>query len=85
MIATEKTIEELDAELADQIAEFYADPLGFVLFAYPWGEKGTDLEHYSGPDEDQREFLRQLGEEVRRRGFNGRDPVMPIRMSRSSE
>ena len=79
-----KTLEQLDAELADQMAEFYADPLGFVLFAYPWGEKNTPLEHFEGPDADQVEFLRQLGEEVRKRGFNGKDPVMPVRMARSS-
>ena len=46
------------------MASFYHDPLGFVLFAYPWGEPGP-LEHFDGPDEDQRAFLEDLAKEVR--------------------
>lgn len=71
-------------DLADQIAEFYADPLGFVLFAYPWGQVNTPLHGYNGPDENQREFLTSLGEEVKARKFDGATPVMPIRMAESS-
>jgi len=70
--------------LAEEISNFYADPLGFTLFAYPWGEAGTELEHESGPDENQREFLKSLGEEVKRRGFDGQSPVMPILMNEAS-
>ena len=36
--------------LADTIANFYDDPLGFVLFVFPWGEKGSELEDEEGPD-----------------------------------
>lgn len=72
-----------EIELAEEISRFYADPLGFVLFAYPWGEPGT-LENYSGPDDNQREFLTSLGEEVKQRKFDGRSPVMPIQMSETS-
>lgn len=32
-------------ELAKTLAGFKNDPLGFVLWAYPWGEKGTALEN----------------------------------------
>lgn len=32
------------------------DPLGFVLWAYPWGQAGP-LEKYAGPDDWQSEFL----------------------------
>lgn len=83
-----------DIQLAREVAKFYADPLGFVLFAYPWGKPGTALEHDNGPDENQREFLTSLGEEIRtgkRAGhdkatqvFDGVHPVMPVRMSESS-
>lgn len=73
----------IELELADQVAEFYADPLGFVKFAYPWGEPGP-LERYSGPDEWQCDFLTELGELVRARKFDGRTPVLPIRMSTAS-
>jgi hypothetical protein len=75
---------QIQLDLAGEVSQFYADPLGFVLFAYPWGEAGTKLVHHDGPDDNQREFLTSLGAEVRKRGFNGRDPVMPIRMSESS-
>jgi hypothetical protein len=71
-------------DLADFVAQFYADPLGFVLACYPWGEAGTDLENEDGPDENQREFLIALGAEVRARGFDGHTPVMPIRMAETS-
>jgi hypothetical protein len=73
-----------DLELADFVGQFYADPLGFVYAAYPWGEAGTDLEGEDGPDENQREFLTALGAEVRERGFDGKTAVMPIRMAETS-
>jgi hypothetical protein len=71
-----KTNPEID--LAEEISNFYADPLGFVLFAFPWGEKGSLADH-DGPDEWQREFLTELGKEVLARGFDGINPVEPIR------
>jgi hypothetical protein len=72
-----------DVMLADEVSKFYADPLGFVMFAYPWGEPGP-LEKESGPDDNQKEFLNSLGEEVRARRFDGSNPVMPIQMSETS-
>lgn len=73
----------VDLELADEVAKYYADPLGFVLFAYPWNEPGS-LKESEGPDEWQREFLAHLGEQVRRRGFDGVSAVEPIREAVSS-
>lgn len=71
---------------------FYDDPLGFVMFAYPWKtDKSLQLvklpekyrerfpDYEFGPDLWACEFLEELGEEVKKRGFNGRDPVAPIR------
>jgi len=72
-----------ELQLAEEISRFYADPLGFVRFAYPWGEPGP-LEKYSGPDDNQIEFLTSLGEEVKARKFDGSTPVMPILMSETS-
>src|SRR3984957_4258835 len=69
--------------LAREISNFYADPYGFVMFAFPWGEPGV-LENETGPDENQKEFLQSLGKEVLKRGFDGANPVMPIRMCESS-
>jgi len=42
------------------LAEYSNDPLGFVLFAYPWGEPG-ELEDYLGPEPWQRQILIELG------------------------
>ena len=78
------TYSTADIELAEEMAKYYADPLGFVLMAYPWGEKGTPLENEEGPDANQRQFLIDLGAEVKARGFRGGDPVMPILMCISS-
>src|SRR5215471_16140199 len=63
---------------------FTNDPLGFVHYAYPWGEPNTPLVSESGPDANQRTFLEDLGREVRKRRFNGVDPVMPVLMAISS-
>jgi hypothetical protein len=72
-----------DLALADEVALCYADPLRFVMLAYPWGEPGP-LENYTGPDEWQKEFLEEVGQYVRDRKFNGKDPVLPIRMTTAS-
>lgn len=69
--------------LHEAVAEYYADPLGFVLAMYPWGEPG-ELAQYSGPDAWQREFLEALGEQVLARGFDGHQAVLPVRMAVSS-
>jgi hypothetical protein len=73
-----------DLQLADALKQFYDDPLGYVMFAFPWGVPDTPLEHETGPDDNQCEFLIALGKEVQERGFDGQTPVMPIRMTESS-
>jgi len=72
-----------EADLVEKIAEFVDDPLGFVMFAYPWKERGP-LEQYDGPDVWQRELLEDIGREVRKRGFDGLNAVLPIRQAISS-
>jgi hypothetical protein len=74
------TYEEL---LHDEVGQYYADPLGFVLAMFPWQEPGQ-LEDEPGPDIWQRDFLLALGAEVRKRGFVGREPVDPIKFAVSS-
>lgn len=78
------TQNEYDAALAEEISQFYADPLGFVKFIYPWGEPGSPLEPWSEPDKWQIELLERLGDEITRRNFNGVDAVDPIRFSIAS-
>lgn len=80
-----------DEKLADEVARFYADPLGFVMFAYPWdSDKSIQLaklpEPWSlvynceyGPDKWACEFLDNIGRQVRERRFDGRIPVEAIK------
>lgn len=70
--------------LSEAVSMYYEDPLGFVMFAWPWGVKSGPLENSPGPDENQIDFLDRFGKLIRARRFNGRDPVAPIRMSRAS-
>lgn len=55
---------DLEQELIETVAGFFYDPLGFVRYAYPWGEDGP-LKDESGPDAWQSDFLRKLGKAVR--------------------
>jgi hypothetical protein len=71
-------------DLADELKQFYDDPYGFVMFAFPWGIPGTDLGDEEGPDENQKAFLTDIGNEVHARGFNGKTPVMPVLMTATS-
>ena len=81
----QKALEETpNGLLVKQVSQFYGNPLGFVMLAYPWKKPGTELEYESGPDGTQKRFLIDLGKEVRSRGFNGADPVMPILMTMTS-
>ena len=65
--------------LAEDVAKFYSDPLGFVRCVFPWGKPGL-LEHHDGPDRWQKDFLIRLGQEVKLRKFDGHRPVAPSRM-----
>lgn len=68
--------------LADKMGEFYADPLGFVLFSYDWDY--GELKGFTGPDDWQSEYLDKLGFEIRKRNFDGVNPVAPIQIATSS-
>lgn len=74
----------LHDELADFVAQFYDDPLGYVLAVYPWGEPDGPLKDFDGPDTWQRECLTWLGEQVQARAFDGSHAVEPIRCAVSS-
>lgn len=79
------TVDPADHEALQQLcADCYDDPLGFTMAAFPWGEEGTRLEHEEGPDANQRAFLNDVGAEVRARGFDGVQPVMPLLFSETS-
>jgi hypothetical protein len=84
--AAEATMTLLDAStrLAHEVSDCYADPLKFVLMSFRWGEPGTPLAQFEGPDEWQRQELIEIGEQVRQRGFDGHSPVEPIRRAVAS-
>ena len=41
------------------------NPLAFVLYLFPWGRKGTPLEHFSGPRKWQREVLQDIAAHIK--------------------
>jgi hypothetical protein len=47
--------------LIEELAEYSSDPYGFVLFAFPWGEEGSELADFFGPQEWQIVVLQDLG------------------------
>ena len=82
-----------DEQLAEDLAGFYADPLGYVMYAFPWDtnsaiqqvplappyQKRFDSEF--GPDVWACELLDDLGRDIRERNFDGTKAVRPIRYS----
>ena len=81
-------------QLSDQVGKYFNDPLGFVMFAFPWDkdpsiqivklqspwkEMYPDCEY--GPEVWTCEFLHEWGEEIKKRGFDGSTPTDPIRFS----
>tara|TARA_R110000744_G_scaffold46466_3_gene102697 strand:- start:10961 stop:12436 length:1476 start_codon:yes stop_codon:yes gene_type:complete len=71
-----------DIALATEISKYYADPLGFVMFVFPWG-KGP-LAGFNGPDKWAVDFFMDLAKDVEERGFTGVQAVRPIMYSVSS-
>lgn len=84
-------ISQVDLDLADEVSRFYADPLGFVMFAYEWDRDPTlqvvelqapwSLVYDSkyGPDVWACEALERIGAEVHKHGFDGVHAVDAIR------
>lgn len=80
-----------DILLAQDMATFFADPLGFVMYAYPWDTDPSlqlvELQEpwasrygcKHGPDAWACQFLDDVGYEVEMNGFDGKSPVRPIR------
>lgn len=49
---------EFQDAVVEDVAKFHADPLGFVLYAFPWGE--GELADHAGPDDWQRDVLTKI-------------------------
>jgi hypothetical protein len=48
--------------MADQMGRFTRDPLGWVMFSFPWGVEGGPLASETGPDEWQRNELTHIAD-----------------------
>lgn len=59
--------------LISDIMKFTHDPLGFVMYAFPWGVAGSPLEKYPGPDTWQVEILHDLGEKLLKNKMTAQD------------
>lgn len=82
-----------DEQLAEDLARYYADPLGYVMYIFPWDtdkaiqqvplapkyRKRFGCDH--GPDAWACEFLDDLGVEIKKRSFDGHTAVEPIRFA----
>ena len=53
---------ENDADMQRHIGTFRRNPLGFVRYAFPWGQPGTALAGDAGPEPWQCEVLEQIGQ-----------------------
>jgi hypothetical protein len=50
--------------MCEALAGFEFDPVGFVYWAYPWGEPGTPLENDIGPEQWQIDHLQRIGDQL---------------------
>ncbi|MEX2991174.1 terminase [Serratia fonticola] len=54
-------LESAQQELIDDIASFTHDPHGYALYAFPWGEEGTELHDSPGPRVWQGDAFDEVG------------------------
>lgn len=66
--------DEIEDMLAEDMQRFRHDPLGWVLYAFEWGE-GELANYGDGPDEWQREVLACLGEGLRNGEINAWEAI----------
>lgn len=68
---------DVELALTRDIAQFYADPYGYVLYAFPWGVEGGALEAHDGPDQWQAQQLIGIGDAIRKdpEAFNLQEAV----------
>lgn len=72
---------EGNPDIAADLVRFHYDPLGFVMYAFRWGQE--DLKGLE-PDAWQIEVLQDLGDSLKQKAFNGVDPVLPTQIAVAS-
>lgn len=76
MQTTKYTAQEEQALMARLwSAKLRDDPEAFVMFVFPWQEKGTPLEKRTGPRRWQRDILRRIKTHIEQNTERGRDPL----------
>lgn len=78
MPAQSLTQSDFELQIAEDIAKFYDDPLGYVMYAFPWGEPGSILEEHDGPDQWQKDQMLRVAEKIKT------DPLGTIREATAS-
>lgn len=58
-------LSKINKELADIMGKYSLDPYGFVMYAFPWGEPGTELEDYQEPEDWQTDFLKDVSNQIK--------------------
>tara|TARA_R110000772_G_C13264260_1_gene435657 strand:+ start:18 stop:1547 length:1530 start_codon:yes stop_codon:yes gene_type:complete len=53
-----------EEQLMLKLFSFKDDPLGFVLYAFPWGQPNTPLANHDGPRDWQRKALSQMRDHI---------------------
>ncbi|MEE9598163.1 MAG: hypothetical protein V3V96_15435 [Acidiferrobacterales bacterium] len=83
-------------DLGDEMKKYYYDPLGYVMFNFPWDTdpaiqqvplRAPYSERYNsefGPDVWACEFLDEWGKDIVERGFDGANAVLPIQYATAS-
>lgn len=67
-----------EAQLSDFVGETFVDLNGFIKRAWTWGEPGTQLEHFKGPERWAQEVADDISNQVVINRFDGAHPVPVI-------
>lgn len=73
---------DIESQLIDFVQSCVYDPVKFAETVYPWGEPGTPLENFSGPLPWQKEALRFIAAELKKKE-NGLEDG-PVRLARAT-
>lgn len=71
-------------KIETDIGRFYADLYGFIMYAYPWSEKGSLLEKFDGPEHWVKDVADEICEQVLKNNFDGFTPVPVIQVAVAS-